>query len=79
MKTSFDEMIMSVTATPMKEIEFPDGEKSRDGSVRLKYLAIAGGCGPEITLDRDLALQTIAALQAALEGKAYDSERDYHN
>jgi hypothetical protein len=72
-KSNLDSMIMAVTATPT----YPATAVS-SLIIRLKYLAVAGGCGPEITLDRGLALRTIAALQAALEGKAYDSERDYH-
>ena len=59
---NLDSFILGVTAKV-------DGK-----SIRLKYLAIAGGCGPEITIDRGLAEQTIAALQSALNGKDYDSE-----
>lgn len=63
---NIDSCIMAVTATP-----------NENGKIRLKYLAIAGGCGPEIALDRWLALQTIEALQSALNGKAFDSNYDY--
>ena len=65
MSSIADEMILAVTAQPKE-----------GGSIRLKYLAISGGCGPEILLDRSLALQTIKALEAALDGKDFDSERD---
>ena len=65
MSVDLDSMILAVTAQPQE-----------GGSIRLKYLAISGGCGPEITLDRSLALQTIEALEVALDGKEFDSERD---
>ena len=66
--TKLDEMILSVTAQPKD-----------DGKIRLKYLAISGGCGPDLTLDRDLAIKTIAALQSALSGEEFDSDKDYHD
>jgi len=50
---SLDEMIVEVKAT-----------RTDDGRIRLKYLAIAGGCGPELVLDDALAKQTIDALEA---------------
>lgn len=64
MATNFDEMIMATTAEP-----------TEDGGVRLKYLAIAGGNGPEIILPHQLAEQTIEALQTALRGEKYDSDK----
>lgn len=38
-----------------------------DDHIILKYLAIAGGCGAELTINRKLARETIAVLRAALD------------
>lgn len=65
MSLNLDEMIMAVTAQPTET------------GVRLKYLAIAGGYGPSIDMPRELAEQTIQALQTALNGESYDSDTSF--
>lgn len=62
---TLDNLILAVTAQP-----------AEDEQIRLKYLAISGGTGPELTMDRKMALQTIRALQTALNGQKYDSDQN---
>jgi hypothetical protein len=50
-----DNMIMDV-----------ESNRTEDGKIRLKYLAISGGCGPEFKMDEDLARKTIEQLRKAL-------------
>jgi hypothetical protein len=38
-----------------------------DGNIRLKYVAVSGGCGPEISMDMALAKRTIVALQHQID------------
>ena len=57
--SKLDSMIMDVEAN-----------KKEDGKIRLKYLAISGGCGPELSMDEDLAKKTIKVLQEVLYGLA---------
>lgn len=52
-----DSMIMGVEATSQAD----------DNKIRLKYIAISGGCGPELVMDEDLARQTVRLLTKALE------------
>jgi hypothetical protein len=44
-----------------------DVSQTPDGKIRLKYVAIAGGCGPEITMERSLAQETVDALRKVLD------------
>jgi len=60
---NLNELIMGVRAEP-----------AFNGKVRLKYLAISGGCGPELSMDFDLARKTIMALETAMAGGTYESE-----
>lgn len=41
-----------------------------NGNIRLKFLAIAGDIGPELTMPRTLAQLAIQKLEAALAVKA---------
>lgn len=66
MLQSLDECILAVEANPIAD----------SNRLRLKYVAISGGCGPEIEMDRDMAEVTIKALQAALAGERYDSWKE---
>ena len=50
-----DNMILDVVAAVLE-----------DKQIRLKYVAISGGCGPEIIMDVSLAEQTIDKLQQAI-------------
>jgi hypothetical protein len=54
-----DSMIMDIEANLT--------DLSLTGKVRLKYLAISGGCGPEIIMDRSLAIKTIEQLKNVLQ------------
>ena len=50
-----DSMIMNVEASRTKE-----------NKIRLKFVAISGGCGPELILEEALANMAIAALREAV-------------
>jgi hypothetical protein len=54
-ETDLDSMIVDTEATITTE-----------GKVRLKFLAIAGGCGPELIMERSMAQTVIEKLTAAL-------------
>jgi hypothetical protein len=43
-----------------------DASATKDGRVRLKYVAVSGGCGPEIVMSERLAWQTVGVLLGAL-------------
>lgn len=53
---SLDEMIMDVEVTRLD-----------DGNVRIKFVAIAGGCGPELRLPNSLAGELLSKLQEVFE------------
>lgn len=53
-----DSLILDVEVGP---------EDPSDSKIRIKFIAVAGGCGPELVLERGLAITLFERLRAYLE------------